>query len=138
MARKRERQQAAQTKDQTIAVLQEAIAQRNGDYTILLDRLHRAEETNTLLIQQATEHATVLQGDRDALTRALEVCTRRLASPMADRDPRRAGWRAANALHVVDPLQQILDQKATDPQGAGRFVGTPSLQSAIRGGKPRG
>jgi len=40
----------------------------------------------------------VLLGDRDALTRALEVCARRLASPIADKDPSRGGWRAVSAL----------------------------------------
>lgn len=36
----------------------------------------------------------VLLSDRDALTRALEIQSRRLASPAADRDVFRAGFRA--------------------------------------------
>ena len=39
----------------------------------------------------------VLQSDRDRLTATVEILARRLASPSADHDPARAGWRAANA-----------------------------------------
>lgn len=47
---------------------------------------------------QGKAREVVLLGDRDALTRALEVCTRRLASPTAEMDPSRGGWRSANML----------------------------------------
>lgn len=42
----------------------------------------------------------VLQSDRDRLTAALEVVTRRLASPAAETVPSRAGWRAANEANA--------------------------------------
>lgn len=45
---------------------------------------------------QAQEHNLVLQSDRDRLVAALEVLTRRFASPTAETDPTRAGWRARN------------------------------------------
>jgi len=51
-------------------------------------------------LDAAHDHLTVLKSDRDRLTVALEVCTRRLASPGADRDLTRGGWRAANLLQV--------------------------------------
>lgn len=40
-------------------------------------------------------HVVVLLSDRDRLTAALEVLTRRFASPHAEQDPSRAGWRAS-------------------------------------------
>jgi hypothetical protein len=50
------------------------------------------------------DHILVLQGDRDRLTATIEILSRRLASPYADKDPIRGGWRWAN---------QLTDQKAT-------------------------
>jgi chromosome segregation ATPase len=69
-----------------------------------LDRAHEihneATKRHTAEIDQLRAHVLVLQGDRDALTRTLEVCTRRLSSPTADKDPSRGGWRSANLIAV--------------------------------------
>lgn len=53
-----------------------------------------ADDQNKQDIERQGAHIGVLQGDRDALTRTIEVLSRRLASPGADKDPARAGWRA--------------------------------------------
>lgn len=55
------------------------------------DRVFFVDQTRGGVSQLA-----VLQSDRDRLTAALEVCTRRLASPAADQDATRAGWRYAS------------------------------------------
>lgn len=60
-------------------------------------RVQAADASTEKLRELGAAHQRVLLGDRDVLTRALEVCTRRLASPAADRDPVRAGWRALQA-----------------------------------------
>lgn len=72
-----------------------------------LARAQEQEKSNSLGYEA---HIAVLQGDRDALTRTIEVLSRRLASPQADRDPVRAGWRAQQAM------QSPLNEKATDPR----------------------
>ena len=62
------------------------------------EALARTEERQKSIDASYEAHIAVLQGDRDALTRTIEVLSRRLASPQADRDPVRAGWRAQQAL----------------------------------------
>lgn len=59
--------------------------------------LVRVEQEHAIRMQQAQDHIAVLQGDRDALTRTIEVLSRRLASPAADLNVTRAGYRYANA-----------------------------------------
>jgi hypothetical protein len=49
-------------------------------------------------IGRCHDHLLVLQSDRDRLTCALEVACRRLASPTADQDYTRGGWRATNRI----------------------------------------
>lgn len=76
------------------------IQRRNGE--LILERDQARAEHAAYTQQADAERANllnqidVLRSDRDRLTVALEVCTRRLASPGADSDPSRAGWRAAN------------------------------------------
>lgn len=48
--------------------------------------------------QRLEDHILVLQSDRDRITAALEVCVRRLASPHAEANIARGGWRGANRL----------------------------------------
>lgn len=74
--------------------LERDTARRLAEYRA--DAIKRIEEQNKSIISKFEAHILVLLGDRDALTRTLEVCTRRLASPTADRDPYRAGWRGVN------------------------------------------
>lgn len=65
---------------------------------IAREALARAQERRLSEGASYESHIAVLQGDRDALTRTIEVLSRRLASPGADKDPARAGWRAAQAV----------------------------------------
>jgi hypothetical protein len=59
-------------------------------------------------------HKDVLLGDRDRLTATVEVLSRRLASPYADKDPVRGGWRGAQQatdphnLKAIDPIAKAL------------------------------
>jgi len=94
-----------------IVELQEALTLRMDLTESLRHELARNTERTKDLIAQHEQHAMVLLGDRDALTRTIEVLSRRLASPAADRDPYRAGWRGANMAINEQPL----NQKATDP-----------------------
>lgn len=57
----------------------------------------RAADSRVLEIDQLRAHV-LLQGDRDALTRTIEVLARRLASPAADKDPSRGGWRSLSII----------------------------------------
>lgn len=62
------------------------------------DKVGNAYRTNDGLraqLQKLHNHITVLQGDRDRLTAIVESLARRLASPSADYDPNRGGWRGA-------------------------------------------
>jgi predicted RNase H-like nuclease (RuvC/YqgF family) len=83
----------------TAARLQEQVTEMKRDY-----EEERARFTREL--SSLSDHAIVLQGDRDRLTATIEVLSRRLASPYADRDAIRGGWRGANALHALDPINQ--------------------------------
>ena len=91
--------------------LREQLNQTISERDTVEQKLAVATRANAFLQQRHNEHAAVLQGDRDVLTRALEVCTRRLASPIADKDPVRAGWRAANVLQT-----SALNEKAESPE----------------------
>lgn len=72
--------------------------------------LRYTEERNKDLLTRHQNHIAVLAGDRDVLTRALEVCSRRLSSPAADQDPTRAGWRTNS------PMAMGVGEKAIDPE----------------------
>ena len=77
----------------------------------LEERLREETEFTKDQIIRHEQHAVVLQGDRDVLTRATEVLSRRLVSPMADHDPARGGWRSGNLMATP----RVRDEKATDP-----------------------
>lgn len=59
--------------------------------------LRETAQQGTHELQQARAHIQVLASDRDRLTATVEILSRRLASPAADSDPSRAGWRSTNA-----------------------------------------
>ncbi len=73
---------------ETIAKVQNLLEDRDLDVRRLEKEIGRCHD-----------HLTVLQSDRDRLTCALEVACRRLASPTADQDYTRGGWRAANRIY---------------------------------------
>ena len=70
-----------------------------------------ARESAERRVKEQAAHIVVLQGDRDALTRTIEVLSRRLASPLADRDPVRAGWRAGMAAAADMTVSHGLAEK---------------------------
>jgi multidrug resistance efflux pump len=64
--------------------------------------------------RQALEaQIVVLQSDRDRLTATVEILSRRLASPAADRDVTRGGWRA-NGLSPSD-FERMLRATSRSP-----------------------
>lgn len=67
----------------------------------------RIWEAESRLQQQASQIA-VLSSDRDRLTATVESLARRLASPTAETDRTRAGWRHANEQQAaaVEKLYQ--------------------------------
>lgn len=56
----------------------------------------------------------VLQSDRDRLTAAIEVMARRHASPSAENDRTRAGWRHAQANSEEATRRERAADKGTD------------------------
>jgi len=109
------RRQLVQQQAGQIAQLQkDLIAAEQRLRTVLDDKINEADR-HTRELTAAYDHTTVLQSDRDRLTVALEVCARRLASPAADRDVRRGGWRAANQarLHDLAPIETALVNSVT-------------------------
>lgn len=52
-------------------------------------------ETYRKMTAERDAQIKVLQSDRDRLTTAVEVLSRRIVSPAAERDVTRAGWRYA-------------------------------------------
>jgi chromosome segregation ATPase len=96
-----QRQLATKALQASIATLRTQLAEVTSTTTRLHNDLAAAVGTTNRLaedLKRANDHILVLQGDRDRLTTALEVCTRRLASPYADKDPSRGGWRSANQM----------------------------------------
>lgn len=61
--------------------------------------------------QQLDARNMVLQSDRDRLTATIEVLARRLASPLSETDPSRAGWRSENRL---SPVEQAMNKYRRD------------------------
>ena len=110
MSRKRE-SATVRALRQAVIVVESTVIQLRGRIRDLEAQYARECESNKYLLTQHEQHAMVLQGDRDALTRTIEVLSRRLASPAADRNPYRAGWRGANMAINEQPL----NEKATDP-----------------------
>lgn len=96
---------------QTAERQNERIGELERETAYLQRQLDDAQRVNALLISSTTAHQSVLLGDRDALTRALGVCTRRLTEPHADKDPSRAGWRAQQAQ------ESPMNDKAIVPAG---------------------
>jgi chromosome segregation ATPase len=84
-----------------VARLKDQITQLEG---LLADTRKEVDYTAGVM-QRRQGLILVLQSDRDRLTATIEVLSRRLASPAADEDPTRAGWRAGNAA-----LQEYRDQ----------------------------
>lgn len=78
-----------------ITRLQAQISEMKRDYDEELARFTRE-------LSGLSDHAIVLQGDRDRLTATIEVLSRRLASPYADKDRIRGGWRGAN--QAMEPI----------------------------------
>lgn len=72
----------------------------------LQDRLENALSALRLAERQQEQkeaHNLVLQSDRDRLTATIEALSRRLASPSAETDATRAGWRSASRQHQAAP-----------------------------------
>lgn len=72
-----------------------------------LDRLQRQYDaivSDTRVLHERLEtqagQIEVLRSDRDRLTAAIEVMARRHASPAAESDPSRAGWRHAQRPYL--------------------------------------
>lgn len=63
----------------------------------LNEALERSEDVRRHAQEMDSAQISVLLGDRDRLTATVEILARRLASPSADRDATRAGWRANSA-----------------------------------------
>ena len=98
-------------------------AQWERDRTVEVQRLseerHKAELDQ--MQKDTLAHTAVILGDRDALTRALEVCTRRLASPQADKDFSRAGWRAQRTEAFINRGEEAMRAMAQPSEQAGRL-----------------
>ncbi len=98
--------------NETITALEAKIAQMKECLEATHRRYRREiEEINQENWQRHTsmsDQLAVLQSDRDRLTATVEVLSRRLASPTADKDARRAGWRHANTLmpSTVTPTKE--------------------------------
>lgn len=82
--------------------------ERNAKWQALSDRDKRPSPDQ---LDEVRAQLLVVQSDRDRLTAALETCTRRLASPTAEKDATRAGWRAANLAASQYSRDQALAQK---------------------------
>lgn len=77
------------------------------------EMLRRQVESTAQRLNEEIEYTQVLQGDRDRLTAALELCTRRLASPYAERQLARAGWRGANTVGATPINEKARDEHHT-------------------------
>ena len=87
-------------REETVKYYQEQLEEKNEQ--------HGKEMEIEYQRRQAVEaHNLVLQSDRDRLTATIEALSRRLASPTAERDASRAGWRAANRL---SPIEQAINK----------------------------
>jgi len=95
------------------------------DYEAGLERLRElSHEIQHLKEQNAGHHRAhdekdahiqVLLSDRDRLTAAIEILSRRLASPTADKHAHRAGWRAQNETPFpLRGIEKALHNQATD------------------------
>jgi len=76
------------------------------------DQLVRQNDDLRRRLEEEQDYATVLASDRDRLTAALEVYTRRFASPNAERLLARAGWRANSLVSRGESLLEPQNQKA--------------------------
>ena len=102
------RRNALVERNATIEYLQGQVRELREHTGHLIDQIRQMTDQQTSLQQDLSRkraayeaHTIVLQGDRDALTRVVEVLSRRLASPAADHDPSRGGWRSANKNMAV-------------------------------------
>lgn len=77
-----------------VRVLEHQLNERNEECQDHQREVRKVNRQNEIL----QDHGMVLQSDRDRLTCALEVACRRLASPSADQDWTRAGWRTSNRM----------------------------------------
>lgn len=104
-------------------------ARRLAEYRA--DALRRAEEQQKSIVAGYEAHILVLQGDRDALTRTIEVLSRRLTSTSSGLGTRDTyQWRAENysqplkATRQQDidptPLMKATERHFTDGPGEPR------------------
>jgi chromosome segregation ATPase len=90
---RRQLKDARDARADEVARLNDQIMQLEG----LLSDTRKEIDYTAGVMQRRQGLIMVLQSDRDRLTATVETLSRRLASPAADEDPTRAGWRAGNA-----------------------------------------
>lgn len=94
----------------SLEIVNSRAAERARDDQGALDRCRA-------VIEEQHAQIEVLSSDRDRLTTVVEVLSRRIVSPRAETDARRAGWRhnryAAGEAQTVNQAEQ----KATDRRG---------------------
>lgn len=81
---------------------------RSAMHAAQADSEQKARQISLLeaVVRNLEARNLVLQSDRDRLTAALESCTRRLASPEAELDRTRAGWRASRDQAPIEQTRQ--------------------------------
>jgi hypothetical protein len=109
----KDRERALQQLRDDNARLEVKLIEKQQENWDLLNQ-HKVHVRRLAEFDAVAAHNQVLQSDRDRLTATIESLARRLASPTAERDASRAGWRAANRLtpQNLQPVEEASEAKS--------------------------